>query len=579
MGIEFSSKISLSLCCFIIYLTQSVSWLLPRNTWCFKTTIRVRRGDMHTSFHLRFSTFLTLILLISIPSSQAQPFNSQDFDEYVARVLKEIEVPGLAVAIVKDGKCVLSKGYGVRELGKTAPVDAQTLFGIASNTKAFTAAALAILVDEGKIGWDDPVTKHLPDFQMYDPYVTREITIRDLLVHRSGLGLGAGDLLFFPQSDYTREEIVRRLRFIKPESSFRSGYAYDNVLYLVAGQIIPAVTGMSWDDFIKSRIFTSLGMTSTTTSLYSIINIENVATPHSPVENRIQSIAHTNLDNLAPAGAINSNVSDMAKWMIAQLDSGRIGTEIEGSRQLFSTEQSKEMWSPQTIIPTWEPPPVLTKLRSNFHSYGLGWDITDYQGKKMISHPGGLPGMVSRVTLIPDLKLGIVVLTNQESWDSHETITYFILDSYFNAPTTDWVHAFQIASEEWKAKSNKVENKQNETRVKGSNPSLTLKKYAGKFIDSWYGEITINLENNILVLRFNHTPALTGNLEHWQYDTFVARWRDRSLKADAFVTFALNPDGSIDQMKMAPVSPLTDFSFDFQDLLFKPVIENTEEKK
>ena len=209
---------------------------------------------MHRYSRVGHPVIFILIFLVSIASAHAQSLRYQDLDGYVARVLKELEVPGLAVAIVKDGKLVLAKGYGVRELGKPTPVDVQTLFAIASNTKAFTAAALAILVDEGKIRWDDPVTMHLPDFQMYDPYVIREITIRDLLVHRSGLGLGAGDLLWWPQSTYSRQEIVHRLRFIKPASSFRSGYAYDNVLYLVAGQIIPAVTDTTWDDFVRYRI-------------------------------------------------------------------------------------------------------------------------------------------------------------------------------------------------------------------------------------------------------------------------------------------------------------------------------------
>src|SRR5215475_3225441 len=252
----------------------------------------------------------------------AQTEPPPDLDAYVARALKEFEVPGLAVAIVKDGKVAITKGYGVRKLGEPAPVDEQTLFGVASNTKAFTAAALAILVDEGKISWDDPVTKHLPGFQLYDPYVTREMTIRDLLTHRSGLGLGAGDLMFFPTTDLSPDEIVRRVRFIKPATSFRSAYAYDNLLYLVAGQIIPAVTGKGWDEYIKDQIFTPLGMTNSFTTTDGLKAASDAATPHSKLSGKLETLPPEFVDNVAPAGAISSCVADLAKWMNLQLAGG-----------------------------------------------------------------------------------------------------------------------------------------------------------------------------------------------------------------------------------------------------------------
>src|SRR6185503_17625757 len=240
------------------------------------------------------SRFPALVLLAALAASLATAQTAapvpQDLDGFAARVLKEFEVPGLAVAIVKDGKVVLAKGYGVRKLGEAAPVDENTLFGIASNTKAFTAAALAILVDEGKLSWDDPVTKHLPNFQMYDPYVTREMTIRDLLTHRSGLGLGSGDLMFWPGTTFTRDEIVQRVRFLKPASSFRSRYAYDNVLYLVAGQIIPAVTGESWDDFVAKRIFGKLGMSESNLSAKAIKPGMNVVSPHTKIDGKLTAI-------------------------------------------------------------------------------------------------------------------------------------------------------------------------------------------------------------------------------------------------------------------------------------------------
>src|SRR5499426_4518144 len=342
-----------------------------------------------------------------------------------------------AVAVVKDGKVALAKGNGVRKLDEPAPVDEQTLFGIASNTKAFTAAALAILVDEGKISWDDPVTKHLPGFQMYDPYVAREMTVRDLLTHRSGLGLGAGDLMFFPPTTFTREEIVALLRYIKPATSFRSKYAYDNGLYLVAGQVVAAVSGKSWDDFIKERIFAPLGMTASNTSVKDLRPGGDFVSPHQKVEGRLQPVPYMNIDNTAPAGAINSNVAEMARWVITQLDEGVIhsvqnGGGQSGNRRLFSPRQSREMWLAQTPIPAGNPPPPLSALRSNFTGYGLGWGLSDYRGHKVVSHSGGLAGMVSRVRLIPDMKLGIVVLTNQEASGAMEAISFHIIDNYMN---------------------------------------------------------------------------------------------------------------------------------------------------
>jgi CubicO group peptidase (beta-lactamase class C family) len=524
------------------------------------------------SKHARLPALVALVLvsLASIaPAQTPQTSAPPDLDAFAARVLKEFEVPGLAVAIVKDGKVVLAKGYGVRKLGEPTPVDENTLFGIASNTKAFTAALLAMLVDEGKISWDDPVVKHLPGFQLYDPYVTREMTIRDLLTHRSGLGLGAGDLLWWPPTDYSREEIVRRFRFVKPESSFRSRYAYDNVLYLVAGQVITAVTGKSWDDFIKERIFTPLGMATSNTSVAALISSANAATPHARIDGSLRLLSPQPLDNVAPCGAINSSVAEVAKWMIAQLNRGR----IDESRRLFSERQSREMWSAQTITPLSELPPHLAALRTNFSAYALGWGLSEYRGSKTVSHTGGLLGFVSRVTLVPDLNLGIVVLTNQQSGGAFLSLTYRIMDHFMNAPAADWIAAFKKFEEMGKARAAEVEKRQAAARAPDSKPSLPLAKYAGRYTDAWYGDITISLENNKLVMRFSHTALLLGDLEHWQYDTFVARWRDRTLEADAFVTFALKPDGSIEQIKMVAVSPLTDFSFDFHDLLFVPSAE------
>ncbi len=508
--------------------------------------------------------FLTLLLTSLL---FAQP-DLNKIDEYVAQVMKEFEVPGIGLAIVKDGKVVLTKGYGVRTLGESTPVDEHTLFGIASNTKAFTATALGLLVEEGKIGWDTPVINYLPWFQLSDPYVTRELTIRDLLVHRSGMGLGAGDLLWWPPSTYNRKEIAQRLRHIPLSTSFRSAYAYDNVLYLVAGEVIEAISGKTWEEFVKTRILDKVGMSGSNV-LHSGAGLSgNVATTHAKVEGRLQVVKPFLSDNTNPAGGINSSAEDMAKWMIVQLDSGRLA---DGSR-LFSPSMTRELWSIVTPFPSSNPPPPeLKPLFTNYSGYALGFGIRDYRGKKVVSHTGGLPGYLSRLSMIPELKLGVVVLTNQESGGAFNAITYYVLDQYLNAPPHDWLTAFKHSAERADSSTKAEEQSAVGARDKSSRPSLALAKYAGTYTDPWYGDIVITLESKKLLIKFSHTPWLEGSLEHWQYDTFIARWSDRTLRADAYVTFALNPDGSIDQVKMSAVSPATDFSFDFQDLVLKRV--------
>ena len=497
---------------------------------------------------------ISSLLLMCVSAAAAQDY----VDRVVERARREFEVPGIAVAVVKDGHVVLAKGYGVRKLGEAAPVTPESLFRIASNTKAFTTAALAMLVDEGKIRWDDRVIDRMPGFQMYDPYVTHEMTIRDLLVHRSGLGLGAGDLMFWPATDFTREEIIRRIRFLKPASSFRSRYAYDNLLYLVAGQMIPRITGKSWEEFVRERIFGPLGMSHTNASTPELMAAADVAAPHAMADGKLVALAQTNHDNNAPAGSINSCAADLAKWMIAQLGRGA----YPGGR-LFSEAQSKEMWSAQTILPIADlPKGAPAALEPTFSAYGLGWMLRDWRGRKMVYHTGTLAGYVSRTTLIPELQLGVVVLTNQEVTAAHAAIAYTIVDHYLGAPETDWVSALRETVPKEPALPE---------RNAASKPSLPLADYAGRYRDAWYGDVLVEESGGKLSISFTHTKQLAGVLEHWQYDTFVAHWKDRTLNADAFVTFSLGPEGKIDEVKVKPVSPLTDFSFDFEDLLLHPV--------
>jgi CubicO group peptidase (beta-lactamase class C family) len=519
----------------------------------------------------RPALFLLVLVLVFAGAAGAQTSPPvgvpNDLDDFVARVMHAFKVPGVSLAVVKNDAVVVAKGYGVRKLGEPAPVDSRTLFGIASNTKVFTASALGLLVEEGKLRWDGRVVDYLPWFQMWDPYVTRELTIRDLLVHRSGLGLGAGDLLWWPPSTYDRKDIARRLRFIQPAASFRSAYAYDNVLYLVAGEVIETLSGQSWEDFVSTRLLAKVGMTASNVRHSAAAGAGNIAAPHASVDGKVRPVQPFDSDNTNPAGGINSCAEDMAKWLRVLLNEGA----LPGGSRLFSAATWRQLSTPVTPEPNGPPPPELPALRSNFRGYALGLEARDFRGYKVLTHTGGLPGYLSRVFLIPDLKLGIAVLTNQESEEAFNAIAYRIADHYVGGAQSYWLEGFEKIAARNAAALAETERKSAAARNTSSKPSLPLVAYAGTYRDAWYGDVSIADEGGRLVMRFSKTPLLVGDLEHWQYDTFVARWRERELRADAFVTFSLKPDGTIDQAKMQAVSPSTDFSFDFQDLLLVPI--------
>jgi CubicO group peptidase (beta-lactamase class C family) len=507
----------------------------------------------------------------------ARPAQLSDFDAYVDSVRKQFDVPGIGVAIVKDGNVVLEQGSGVRKLGDPTKVDAHTLFAIASNTKAFTAASLAILADEKKLAMDDRVIDHLPWFQMSDPYVTREMRIRDLLAHRSGLSLGAGDLLYWPTTTYSTEEVVQRLRNVPLTNGFRSEYAYDNILFAVAGLTIEKISGKSWADFVHDRIFVPLGMNETRTNMFALKPGDDVATGHAKFDFKdLKPVAPMAWQNNSGAGGIYSSPHDMATWMRVQLDGGVFGKDADGKeRRLFSAERQKEMWSLLTPIRISDPAvPELATTKPNFYGYGEGWFVSDYRGHKLVWHTGGWPGMVSRVTLVPDMKLGVVVLTNQESGAAFQAVTMRALDAYMDAPKTDWVGAYAAAVKKSESKADAGTAAHEAARDKQSKPSLPLDKYTGTYRDPWYGDVTVARENGKLIMRFSKTAQLVGVMEPWQHDTFIVRWNDRSLNGDAFVNFSLDPDGKIREARMEAVSSLTDFSFDFQDLRLKPVVKD-----
>ncbi len=492
----------------------------------------------------------------------------------VERVMKEFDVPGIAIAVVKDGKVLTTQGFGVRKRGEPAKVDGKTIFEIASNSKAFTAAALGMLVDQGKLSWDDPVIKHLPDFRMYDAYVTAEMTVRDLLTHRSGLGLGAGDLMWWPTTTFSSDEIIHNLRYIKPATSFRSSYAYDNLLYIVAGKIIAAKSGKTWGETMHEWILSPVGMANTTTSLEESAKFANVSAPHSKINGKAVPVKPMPVANAVGAVGINTSAEDIARWMNVLLENGKVG---EGKR-LWSDKQAREMWTAQTPMTINTPHPPLAATKPNFYAYGLGFQLRDYQGKLVAMHGGALQGFYTRVLLVPEAKLGIAIFTNAESGPSLNALQYRLLDQHLGVAPTDWIGRIADMDKEMQAKEAARVKGEAASRAAQSKPSLTLASYEGDYEDAWYGKMNVKRVNNKLVMSFSRTPDLTGEMEHFQHDTFIVRWKERNFNADAYVTFSLDHDGSIERVRMKPVSTETDFSYDFQDLLFTPVKKEKEKK-
>ena len=496
---------------------------------------------------------------------RAQGPTVEGIDSLVARAMVTFHTPGMAVGVVENGGLVYARGHGVCEVGRPETVDANTIFQIASLTKAFTAAALGILVDEGKLGWDDPVIDYLPEFRMYDPWVTREFTIRDLLTHRSGLGLGAGDLLFWPEATSTIEDVIRAMRFLEPATSFRTAYAYDNLLYSIAGEVVARVSGLAWEDFVETRIFEPLGMTECGAVLAHVQENPNRATPHMMVDGRLETTFFNNQRATASAGGINCNINGLAKWAAMHLAGGALPN---GDRLLSATTHS-ELWKPVTLIPVndWD----RETSRTHFSAYALGWRLSDFFGYLKVSHGGALQGMTSSIGLLPEKGVAVTALCNQWS-DAPAVVTLEILNAYVSDTPTDWVATVaELHAEEANKAAEAVEDAF-AARNADSTPSLPLASYVGTYRDPWYGDVFVEADDDGLVIRFGRSELLTGRLEHFQYDTFVARWLDRSLNADAYVTFILGADGAVAAGRMKAVSSEADFSYDFHDLDLRRVV-------
>ncbi len=510
--------------------------------------------------------YVVFLMLALVGQVNAQ-LSAEKIDEVVARTLKTFDVPGIAVAVVKDGKVVHAKGYGLRSIATNQKVDENTLFGIASNSKAFTTAALAILVDEGKIKWDDPVKKYIPEFKMYNDYVTNEFTIRDLLTHRSGLGLGAGDLMIWPDgNNFTTTDIIYNLRYLKPVSAFRTKYDYDNLLYIVAGEVLHRASGKTWQQFVQERILDRLQMNHSAPTFSLLKDTTNVITPHVPTDGKLKAIVRYKSTTFDPAAGIYSSVADLSKWVILQLQGGKYGANHENS--LFSEAQHKEMWTPQTIENNPPNPPYNT----HFKCYGLGWQLTDVKGTLQVGHTGGLDGIVTQVTMLPELNLGIIVLTNQQSGAAFNAITNTIKDSYLGIQSEDYVAKYSSQRKEKEDNADKISEEVWQTVAKNQKDKVKVdfKKYAGTYKDNWFGEVLLTEKKGKLYFESKRSPQLAGEVFFYKDNTFAVKWNNRSFLADAFLIFS---EGNT-KLKMNPISPLTDFSYDFQDLdfsLVKPV--------
>lgn len=502
---------------------------------------------------LNFLYPLFIFLLIpSFVSAQNADARLAEIDAYAQQVMKDWNQPGMAIAVVKDGKTVFAKGYGVRKIGTNERVDENTVFAIASNSKAFTTAAISILIDEGKIGgWDEPVAKYLPEFRLYNPYVTEDLTIRDLVAHRVGLDTFSGDLLWY-ETNYSDDEILNRLKYLKPVKSFRSGFGYQNLMFIAAGKIIEKVSGKSWDEFVKQKILNPLGMSRTTTSVKNLPG--NAAFPHNESGGKLRVLHRGNVDGAAAAAGLNSSVSDMSKWIRLQLNHG----DFEGKR-IFSEKQAWEMHQPAVILPISQAAAKANPTR-HFNAYGLGWNLFDYQGRKIVTHSGGLDGMLSRTVLIPEEKTGFVVLTNSE-YPVFSIMYQKMLDVFTDAPKKD--HNAEALKRVADAKKKEAEDmkKLEDSRVKNTKPSLALRDYAGTYTGALYGDATVREENGKLVLRMLPSPNFVADLEHWHYDTFRIKWRP-TVAYDfppGFVIFSIDKNGKAAELEID--QPNNDFWF------------------
>jgi CubicO group peptidase (beta-lactamase class C family) len=501
-----------------------------------------------------------LVLTCTVVSAQ---MSTKQIDELVETALDKFGVAGASVGVVKDGEIMFVKGYGVKSIKSKDPVDENTPFAIASLSKAFTTAALSILVEEGKLGWNDKVTQHIPEFKMYNSYVTENFNIKDLLTHRSGLGLGVGDLMGFPDGgNFTIDDVLQSFQYFEPQSAFRTQFDYDNLLYWVAGEVIKRASGMEWEDFVDQKILNPLQMDHSYPSLSKIEDLNSIAIPHIREDNNIRAIQHFKESVNGAAGGIQSSASDMCKWMLVQLNAGKYGANLE--QQLFSKKSQHEMWKINTVVDAGKDP----RYNSHFFGYGLGWFLNDMKGNLSVSHTGGLPGMLSKLWLVPDIDLGIIILTNTSEAGGafFSAVSKTIVDSYLGLEPINWTDQYVKMLQERQDQGDTVTEKVWETVESNKNVSLTHQDYTGTYKDKWFGSIEIYEQNGNLWFKAERSPKLMGQMFFYKANTFAIKWVDRDLQADAFASFILDEEGKASEIKMKGISPNMDFSYDFHDL-------------
>ena len=482
-------------------------------------------------------TLFAALLLIATPAVAQKGNPLAGLDAYTAKAVKDWNVPGLAIAVIKGDSTLFMKGYGVRELGKPDPVTPNTLFSIGSNTKSMTAAVIGMLVDDGKMRFDDKVTRWLPGFQLFDPYVTREITMRDVLSHRSGLGR-RGDMNWL-LAGYDRAETLRRIRYLPPSQAFRTEQGYQNTMFLAAGEAAAAAAGMSWDELLATRLLRPLGMTHTNTSIKAFANETDVATPHGMRDGVLKPIPWRNIDNIGPAGSVNSSVSEMRNYLRFINNGGAFG-----GKQLLKTGTLATIHTIHTVSPV-TPDTLFPSV--HFRGYGLGWGLSDYRGRKVGQHSGGIDGNLSWMLVMPEEKLGIMILTNGDNHSVGPSLLYYILDNLLTGSSRDWSTINLTRAKRDQAAAEARQKDRDAKRDAEAGPSRPLASYAGTFADSLWGEIKVSVDGDKLVLT---GPGIAGGtMEHWQYDQFRVTWKDAQFGKDD-VLFILDRDGNVTTVRI-----------------------------
>lgn len=520
-----------------------------------------------SKFTFKYSATLMLALIVAV--SAIGQLSSKEIDHLVEDAMEKFTVAGVAVGVVKDGRIIHARGYGVKSVETNAPVDEHTAFAIASNSKAFTTTALAMLVEEGKISWTDRVIDHIPEFKMYNDYVTQNFNIQDLVTHRSGLGLGAGDLQKWPSgSDFTIDDMLANFQHFEPVSAFRTKYDYDNILYLVAGELIKRVSGMRWEDFVLEKIMHPLGMDHSNTLPPGMVQSGNLAVPHVPLDGTLKTVPPYEIDPekiSGAAGNVLSSAEDMCRWIMVHLNAGRYGKNLE--RQLFSKESQSEMWK----IHTTKDSKPYSRYTTHFSGYGLGWHLCDLNGNFCVYHTGDYTGMYSKTMMFPDLNLGVVVLTNSYYGgdELREAVTLTIADSYLGLDDFGWTDKYLERSKARSGASEEVVEKVWETVAESNDDHINPKHYLGIYKDKWFGRIKIFQQGDQLWFTSLRSPKLTGPMYFYKANSFAIKWEHREMDVDAYAIFSLDEEGMARSLTMKGISPDIDFSYDFQDLYFE----------